>query len=800
MFFLGQVLRPKLFITSMVHIPAFGELINDLVAKAKALPDSFPFHELFYILLGVLSYLKGKEGAVVAGHLVRCLTLMTPLVRFPFTNTREICPATVFYTYLLKHINEESFKQWWPTADQPMFFESLHFIIDRMKLSTLSDQVDDTMNKLSSIESHYSYRNSGKAIGGARSFMAVRRQYSTKDKKDATSKESEERRVAESVYAAQFSVINVIQILCKIHSGSEIPEITKVIYHLLCTNMPVDIIQPVMALLTSLVTESFELVLMTSSPTLTKLIMKVLELSVLDQEPCGQVISQLFKSDKKAHHNKNRSWAVCTRAAYMSSDASLSRVKSKRLSKLITAILNINKALSQESEDIDMTAGTFYQKSLLVKDSPDSRYDCLKKLAEFHRKNGYHAEEVQTMLLQAALVLEYLTICGRMPKDLWNVEHPALILSSICSAAELAVCPPDVYSDLPIIPTYCDSVPFTPYSLVEHLMHIVERCQETQQYEIAGTLIDYLWPILEQHRSFSALQEIIQRTSRVYGQLGEITKNEDNRIFGRYFRVCFYGTHFNDQNGHVYVYRTKTLEHLWDFADNIIETYKKVLQEPVELIKESGVIDASKLDPDKSYIQVTFIEPLLGKRDTSTRVTHFEKSTDFGSFFCDTPFVKGGNQAQGSVEQQWLSRAVLNVKYAMPYILRRQLLGPDDITITELQPIRVSYRQLKMRVNTLKEAIERVDFRQIQQLLHGSLLTQVNEGPSKLAEVFLSKGEDTKYTRKLKEAFVEFVNVHESGLKIHAKFVAQNPAFVPLQHELETSFASLREIIEGVVK
>lgn len=800
MFFLGQVLRPKLFLTSIVNIPRFGDLITDLVLKAKSLPDSFPFHEIFYILLGVLAYFKGKEGGVVTAHLVRCLTIMTPLARFPFTNTREICPATVFYLYLLKHITEETFKEWWQSADQTKFFESVHFVIDRMKLSTLSEQSDDPMNKLSSIESHYSARQSGRFVPGSRSFMVARREYSTKEKKDPATRESEEKRISESVYAAQFSVINVIQILCNIHDGSEIPEITKVIYHLMCTNLSIDVVQPIMVLLVELLSGSFELVLMKACPTLTKLVMKVFELSIIDPDPCSHVISCIFKSDKKLHSNRNRSWAVCTRALYMSSDAVLAKVTEKHLTKLRMALIGVNKQLKCETEDIDMIAGSFYRKSLLVQHSPDSRYDCLKKLAEFHRKHGYYAEEVQTMLLQAALVLEYMTICGKMPKDLWNMEHPALVFSPICSSTELAVCPPQVYADLPLVPTYCDSVPFTPYSLVEHLMAIVERCRETQQYEIAGTLIDYMWPILEKHRAFSALQAIMQKTANVYSELGDATKSEDNRIFGRYFRVCFFGTHFQDQNGHVYVYRTKTLEHLWDFADNIIDTFKKVLQEPVELIKESGIVDASKLDPEKSYIQVTFIEPFIGKHDTSSRVTHFEKSTDFRSFFCDTPFVKGGNQAQGSVEQQWLSRAVLTVKYAMPYFLRRQVLGENDITITELQPIRVSYRQLKMRVNTLKEAIERVDFRQIQQLLHGSLLTQVNEGPSKLAEVFLSKGEENKYTHKLKEAFVDFVNTHEAGLKLHAKFVAQNPAFVPLQHELETSFASLKEIIEGVVK
>jgi hypothetical protein len=44
--------------------------------------------------------------------------------------------------------------------------------------------------------------------------------------------------------------------------------------------------------------------------------------------------------------------------------------------------------------------------------------------------------------------------------------------------------------------------------------------------------------------------------------------------------------------------------------------------------------------------------------------------------------------------------------------------------------VRVAYRQLRDRVTMMERAINCRDYRKMQQLLHGSLLIQVNEGPS----------------------------------------------------------------------
>jgi hypothetical protein len=130
----------------------------------------------------------------------------------------------------------------------------------------------------------------------------------------------------------------------------------------------------------------------------------------------------------------------------------------------------------------------------------------------------------------------------------------------------------------------------------------------------------------------------------------------------------------------------------------------------------------------------------------------------------------------------------------MPSIVKFAPVLAKNITVKEFMPIRVTFRMLRDRVGMLDRAITAVDYRQIQQLLHGSLLVQVNEGPSKMAEVFLAGQDvDAKYAGKLRECFRQFLVVNKKGLRTHAKWVSENTAFRPLQEELEAGYENLQD-------
>lgn len=307
-------------------------------------------------------------------------------------------------------------------------------------------------------------------------------------------------------------------------------------------------------------------------------------------------------------------------------------------------------------------------------------------------------------------------------------------------------------------------------------------------------MIDSLWSILENKSYYSTISKVFNNVGQIYKQITEIPLEVD-RLFGHYFRITCYGDCFSESvNGIPYIYREKKLTHLFDVTKRLTEFYS-VLFAPkeIELIKES-VVNLETLDlKKKGYIQITFVEPVFPKSENIKRITQYERTHLLKTFYFDTPFTKGGNnKAQGAIDQQYIRRTLLTVENPMPYIVKRSKI--IDITEKEFAPIRVSYRQLKDRIAMFRSAIEQKDYRAIQQLLHGSLLVQVNEGPSKMAEIFLADDyEKSKYTQKMKTAFQQFVKINQRALNMHGKWVIDNPAFVPLQHELESGLISLVE-------
>ena len=120
------------------------------------------------------------------------------------------------------------------------------------------------------------------------------------------------------------------------------------------------------------------------------------------------------------------------------------------------------------------------------------------------------------------------------------------------------------------------------------------------------------------------------------------------RIFGTYFRVGFYGARFGDLDGEEYIYKEKALAKLPEIAqrlevrfDNLKNEYDlsvafcffsqsfygdKFSKENVVIIKDSKTVELGKLNPEKAYIQITYVEPYFDGFEAKDRVTAFEKN------------------------------------------------------------------------------------------------------------------------------------------------------------------------------
>ena len=90
----------------------------------------------------------------------------------------------------------------------------------------------------------------------------------------------------------------------------------------------------------------------------------------------------------------------------------------------------------------------------------------------------------------------------------------------------------------------------------------------------------------------------------------------------------FYGQRlFGDLDGEEYIYKEKVLAKLPEIAHRFEHFYcDKYGKENVSIIKNSNIVEQSKLDPSKAYIQITFVEPYFDDYEMRDRVTAFEQN------------------------------------------------------------------------------------------------------------------------------------------------------------------------------
>ena len=815
--FLKNVLQPKLFIVCMYNAQPVKDLILNLIKKSIE-SNSVPLQQIFYIIINICSEFENDDELTskISFFLIDSLKYLVPLSSLMFFNNNNdiIHPSIIFFSFIISHILFNDFKEWWiPFEKKKQFYESLHFILNKIKTVSLSNQSSNNSKPcLEDIEE--SFLNIGKRANesktNSRSFILRHRSSGLNKEQNETFVENKNNNI---FYSLHFSIINIIRILAEINilsknfnvdrnynpvyneELSDFSQITKLIYHILCDDTSIDCLYPISQILINIAKKQIKLLFTQCCPILPKLLYKLI--TQLNIEPeINDFIETLYSSDLKYYNNNNRANAIFTRTlSLFTVPDNLLLIKVKNVEDQVKKYIKIINDLNKTSE-LEEYGELLYNKFLLLNYSPDAQIEVLSELSKYHQKNEYYEEEIQVLIMQASIILEYLVRKKVIKCEIWNYDkHSALVFEDICSSVNPdSLCPDIIWNDfLNDINSFCDSQMFNQFSLIKLMLKIVNRCRDTGIYEIATFLFDHLWPLLEKSRSFFVLRETLLSESEIFSSLSLIPTSED-RLFGHYFRVSFYGSNVFENPG-TYIYREKKLTHLYEFSARLKSIYEeKYGKDKIEFIKESSDINISNLDQTKGYIQITFINPFLQKLEQKKRHTLFEQSHNLTSFCFDIPFVQGKSKAQGSIDQQMLLRTIINTKFEMPYILKRQRINESDIKKVIIQPIRVSYRQLRERITMLHNAIERNDIQQIQQLIHGSLLVQVNEGPSKMAEIFLKDPDkNDKYVIKLKNAFHEFLEENANGLKIHAKWVIDNPEFVALQQELESGFNSLKE-------
>ncbi|XP_049870539.1 dedicator of cytokinesis protein 7 isoform X2 [Pectinophora gossypiella] len=441
-------------------------------------------------------------------------------------------------------------------------------------------------------------------------------------------------------------------------------------------------------------------------------------------------------------------------------------------------ILSDTVKMKEFQEDPEMLLDLMHRIARGYQHSPDLRLTWLNNMAQKHMERSNHTEAGMCLCHGAALVAEQLCAAGRGAQLLQRVTHNALDES----------CADTLHHHL------------THLELQALLEHAASELMTAGMYETVNEVYKVLIPIAEEHRDYKKLANIHSKLNEAFTRVEQL---HGKRVFGTYFRVSFYGGRFGDLDGEEFVYKEHALTKLPEIFSRLENFYgQRFGVENVVIIKDSNIVDVSTLDPDKAYIQITYVEPYFEPHELRKRVTHYERNYNIKRFMYATPFTLDG-RAHGDIADQCKRKTILTTAHHFPYVKTRiQVVQRTQII---LSPIEVAIEDIQKKINELAAATsqEPADPKMLQMVVQGCIGTTVNQGPLELAQVFLAPVAEgtqppTRLTNKLRLAFKDFSKKCQDALKKNKNLIGSDQR--EYQRELERNLARFTERLAPLVQ
>ncbi|KAM4022253.1 dedicator of cytokinesis protein 7 isoform 14-T14 [Anomaloglossus baeobatrachus] len=461
-------------------------------------------------------------------------------------------------------------------------------------------------------------------------------------------------------------------------------------------------------------------------------------------------------------------------------------------------ILSDTVKMKEHQEDPEMLIDLMYRIAKGYQTSPDLRLTWLQNMAGKHSERSNHAESAQCLVHSAALVAEYLS----MLEDRKYLPVGCVTFQNISSnVLEESAVSDDVVS--PDEEGICSGKYFTEAGLVGLLEQAAASFSMAGMYEAVNDVYKVLIPIHEANRDAKKLCGIHGKLQEAFSKIvHQSTGWEDmKRMFGTYFRVGFYGTRFGDLDEQEFVYKEPAITKLAEISHRLEGFYgERFGEDVVEVIKDSNPVDKCKLDSNKAFIQITYVEPYFDTYEMKDRITYFDKNYNLRRFMYCTPFTLDG-RAHGELHEQFKRKTILTTSHAFPYIKTRiNVIHKEEIILT---PIEVAIEDMQKKTQELAFATHQdpADPKMLQMVLQGSVGTTVNQGPLEVAQVFLSEiPNDPKLFRhhnKLRLCFKDFTKRCEDALRKNKSLIG--PDQKEYQRELERNYHRLKEALQPLI-
>lgn len=294
-------------------------------------------------------------------------------------------------------------------------------------------------------------------------------------------------------------------------------------------------------------------------------------------------------------------------------------------------ILSDTVKMKEFQEDPEMLLDLMNRIAKGYQNSPDLRLTWLDNMAKKHKERANHTEAAMCYVHSAALVSEYLSMLEsqtHLPVGAVSFKHvsPNTLLESAVSDDVLT----------PGEDGMCLGHWFTESGLKTLLEDAAKAFQIGGMYEAMNDVYKVLIPICEANRDFPKLAIVHGKLQEAYNRIAQL---HGKRVFGTYFRVGFYGSKFGDLDQQEFIYKEPTLTKLPEIFSRLQNFYSdRFGADVVQIIKDSNSVE-SNLDPEKAYIQITYVEPYFETFELRHRETHFERNFNISKFFIFNYFI-----------------------------------------------------------------------------------------------------------------------------------------------------------------
>uniref|UniRef100_A0A671V0R3 Dedicator of cytokinesis 6 n=1 Tax=Sparus aurata TaxID=8175 RepID=A0A671V0R3_SPAAU len=456
-------------------------------------------------------------------------------------------------------------------------------------------------------------------------------------------------------------------------------------------------------------------------------------------------------------------------------------------------ILTDTVKMKEHQQDPEMLIDLMYRIAKGYQNSPDLRLTWLQNMAGKHCERGNHAEAAHCLVHSAALVAEYLNMledcrylpigCVTFQNISSNVLEESAVSDDVLSPEEEGICAGKYFSES---------------GLVGLLEQAAASFNMAAMYEAINEVYKILLPIHEANRDFKKL-------ATVHGKLQDaFNKVYNQRMFGTYFRVGFYGCRFGDLDDQEFVYKEPSITKLAEISHRLEEFYSERFgDDAVEIIKDSNPVDKNKLDPNKAYLQITYVEPFFDTYELKERITYFDKNYNLRTFMYCTPFTLDG-RAHGDLNEQYKRKTILTTSHAFPYIKTRiNVIHKEEIILV---PMEVAIEDMQKKTQELAFATNQdpADSKMLQMVLQGSVGTTVNQVltdiPQQICNSFSpSQGplELFRHHNKLRLCFKDFTKRCEDALRKNKALIG--PDQKEYHRELERNYIKLKEALGPLI-